>query len=307
VTTDELTRIRTDWLPTSATHPLACKGQVLAVRVKVTTLVTGRSYLVPLGRFLTSSWQEEGGLIRVSGVSLTQRLVDDSLTSPMPARSGGTLASELRRLIPASLGLWISPSLVDRVAPKMAWGDSRMDALKEVLDAWPARMREDSEGAIRIYPPLPESSPPVATLHDGTGGTVVSAYTSDTRQGIYNVAIARGQDVTDSGVPAFQEPAEQTTGPYATDTYGRVVRFFSSPLITSKAAAAKSASTMLANSIRPALTVPVSMAPDPRLQIDDSVMVTTEQGTRRRLGYISGIQLPLVADSDMRVDVEVAA
>jgi len=30
-------------------------------------------------------------------------------------------------------------------------------------------------------------------------------------------------------------------------------------------------------------------------------------GGRTRLGYVSGYQLPLVADSDMRVDVEVVA
>ena len=106
--------------------------------------------IFPVGRFGIAEWQDEGGTIRVSGLSMGQRLVDDGFTSPMSARIGGTLASELRRLIPASLGLRISPLLADRAVPKMSWGDSRMDAIKELLAAWPARMREDGEGNLQV-------------------------------------------------------------------------------------------------------------------------------------------------------------
>lgn len=300
-------RMGRDWLPgRDVLHPLACKGQSLAVTIRTSTLVSQRVDIFPVGRFGIAEWQDEGGTIRVSGLSMGQRLVDDGFTSPMSARLGGTLASELRRLIPASIGLRISPLLADRAVPKMSWGDSRMDAIKELLAAWPARMREDGEGNLQVLPPLPDATTPVARLHDGPGGTVVTAYGSDTRQGIHNIVVARGQDMTDSGIPAYQAVAEQSTGPYAVADYGRVVRYFSSPLITSQHACQASADTMLANSIRPASAEPLTMAPDPRLQMDDPVSVVSDGG-RTRLGYVSGYQLPLVADSDMRVDVEVVA
>ena len=296
----------TDWLPDGPAHPLAHFGQVLVVSLRVSTLVSGRSETIPYGRFLIQKWEDAGGSVRVSGVSLSQRIVDDRFVSPTPTRSGGTFASEVRRIVPASLGVAVDPGLEDRLVPAMSWDEDRMAATLELGKAWPARVREDMSGVVRYLPPL-EATSPVLTLTDGVGGTVVDAYPSGTREGVHNVVVARGQDSDDSGVPAIQAIAEQTTGPYSVHTYGRVVRFFSSPLIGTTGAAANTATTLLADELRPASTLPVTMAPDPRVELDDLIEIRTDRGTVRRWGFVSGIQVPLTPDSDMRADVEVVA
>lgn len=294
------------WPGDDPRHPLARFGQTLDVAVKVGSVVSGQSWIVPMGRFLVTNWDDNGDTISVSGASMFQRIEDDRFVSPMATRSGGTLVSELRRVLPASVGLTVAAGLTNRAVPAMSWGESRMDAVREIAAAWPARLREDRAGNAVVLPPLPDVPAPTETLTDGEGGTVVSAYRTDTRDGAYNRVVARGQETTDSGLPAFQHVADMETGPMRVrGPYGVVTRFFSSPLITSRSAAAASARTMLADAVRPARTVPVILAPDPRWELDDAVEVV--KGEDRVWGFVSGLQVPLtVGDGDMRLDVEVS-
>ena len=297
-----------DWSPgRDARHPLSHHGQELVASLTVGSPVSGRSWTRRLGRFLIEETQTRGGTVTVQARSLTQRLHEDRLTAPLPARGGATLASEARRIVPARLGLVIHPDLVDRRAPTIAWGDSRMEALEEIAAAWPARIRETPDGQIILLPPLPVHPSPVITLTDGEGGTVVEAPRTATRRGIYNRVVARGTDEDEDGRPTVQVVEDQADGPLAAaGPYGTVTRFFASPLISTYPAALASARTMLANSIRQSSIVPVTCAPDPRLELDDAVRLLTADGDDT--GYISGLTLPLtVSDGDMRLDVEVGA
>ena len=294
-----------DWSPgRGETHPLARMGQELIVTLTVGSPISGRSWARRLGQFLVISTETVGGHVQVLGRSLTQRLEDDRLTGPMPIRAGATLASEARRLVPPRLGL-VTDGLTDRAAPQITWGESRIDALQEIARAWPGRLRETAEGQIALLPPLPPTPTPVVVLRDGEGGTVVGAPRTSTREGVYNRVVVRGTDSDDSGRPTVQVVRDHTVGALATHgEYGPVTRFFSSPLITTYAAAETTAETMLADSIRPSTTLPVTLAPDPRLELDDPARIITEDGDDT--GFISGLTIPLtVSDGDMRIDVEV--
>jgi hypothetical protein len=221
-------------------------------------------------------------------------------------RSGGTLGSELQRLVPALLGVTIDSGLTDRAGPSMTWGESRMDAVREIAAAWPARLRESMYGQVEVLPPLGDIPDPVLFLHDGEGGTVVSAYTSDDDDALYNAVVVRGTESDDAGAPLIQAEAEQTTGPLRVDgPFGDKPRFFSSPLIVSQDAAMATARTILADSTRRAQTIPVVCAPDPRIELDDAAEVLDADG-ERYWGWVCGYTMPLtVGDGDMRVDVEV--
>ena len=296
-----------DWSPgRDEAHPLARMGQELVVTLTVGSPVSGRSWARRLGRFIIISTETVGGQVRVVARSLTQRMEDDRLTSPMPIRAAATLASEARRIVPPRLGL-VTTGLTYRAAPQITWGESRIEALQEIAKAWPARLRETSEGQIALLPPLPTGPVPVVTLRDGEGGTVVGAPRTSTREGVYNRLVVRGTDSDDSGRPTVQVIHDHTVGALATHgEYGTVTRFFSSPLITTYAAADATAQTMLADSLRPSTTLPVTLAPDPRLELDDPVRVITEDGDDT--GFISGLTIPLtINDGDMRLDVEVGA
>ncbi len=294
-----------DWRPgLDDDHPLAAKGQVLHVAVRVSSVSGAQSWVIPWGQFMITKAEPDAGAVRVAGVSMTERLVRARLRTPTAPRTGGTLATELRRLLPASMGLDVDPALTDRACPDMAWGESRIGAVQEIAAAWPARLREDAHGGMRALPPLDGVPDPVDTLTDGVGGTVVGAYESDDSSGVTNVVVARGQETDEAGRPTFQAEAEQTTGPFAVDRFGESVAFFASPLIDSPVAAQAAASTRLASLTRAARTIPVTLAPDPRWDLDDAVEVLADG--QRWWGWVSGLTLPLTTDGgDMRMDVEV--
>ena len=295
-----------DWLPVSAADPLAHYGQTLHASVRVTLPVSRRIVVVRVGTFRVTSWQDEGGTVRVVGQSMMQLVENAQLKSPTSPRTSGTLASELRRLVPATLGVVVDSGLTDRTCPRMTWGESRMDAIREIATAWPARLRETVYGDVTVLPPLAASPSPVAWLHDGEAGTVVSAYTSGSEDGLYNVVVARGTETDDAGAPLVQHVASQESGPLrVSGPFGEKPKFFSSPLLTSTAAAASAARTMLADAIRQERTIPVVCATDPRIELDDAVEVRTHDG-QRHWGYVSGYTLPLTYSEDMRLDIEVA-
>ena len=300
-----------DWTPLAPDSPLAAMGQVLHVQVTVASLVSTDRWDIPLGRFLITQWEVGATDIRITGKSLLQHLEDDRLTSPTVPYSGGTLASELRRLVGGHMGVIVSDALTNRPCPSMSWGESRIDAAYEIADAWPARLREGPDGVLYVLPPVPAiTERPETTLTDGDAGTVIGVTRQGSRAGIFNRIVARGQEQDDAGQPRFQAIIDQTTGPLRTSgPYGIVTKFFSSPLITSKQAALNSATTMLATSVRQKTTVPVTHTPNPTLTLDTPVELITANidgaATITQWGIVTSTEIPLVYSGTSRSDVEV--
>lgn len=267
------------WVPDSPRHPLAKFGQFVDVSVTVTSSVTGEEWQTRLGRFQVQAWTHDdvAGSVDVECVGLLQRPGDARFTTPQVPRAGGTLGSEFVRLMVDGIPVLIDERLADRAVPtSFQWDEDRLGALYDLADAWPARIRMDEFGQCRVLPPLGDTPVPVLTFTDGIGGTLVSAPTEDTRDGVYNVVVARSSATDDPSRPPVQGQARVTAGPFSADgPYGAVVRFWSSPLATTKAQLDASAASLLADAIRPASQRVVTCPPDPRVDVDDAVQVRT--------------------------------
>ena len=300
-----------DWDPADPEHPLATYGQVLRVSRTISSLVTGEWWTDQLGRFLITSVDPGPSTVRVTGKSLMQRLEEDRLTSPTSPLWNGTLASEIRRLVGARMGVVIHPALADRWCPSMSWGESRIDAVYEIAQAWPASLREGGDGILHVGPPVAApTARPGLRLSDGQDGTVVGVSSQVSRDKIYNRVVVRGQDGHDEGAPAFQAVADQRTGPMRTNgPYGAVTRFFSSPLITSQAQAQKAAETMLADAMRKKVKIPIEHVPDPRVALDVDIEVVARPvlsaEPKTLWGLVAAYEVPLTYRGVMRTDVEV--
>lgn len=298
-----------DWYPgDDVEHPLARYGQQVVLAIVMTSAVTGVQHETHLGRYAIQSWKysTSSGHIDVEAVGLLQIAADDRLPSPLAPV--GTLASELRRLLPVGLSAAIDPALPNRACPKsMEWADDRIGALYEIADAWPARLRVDQWGQVAVLPALPDVPTPVVRLVDGEGGTVVETTREDTRDNAYNRVVVRASQTDAPDKAPIQAVVDQTTGPMRVGgPYRTVTRYWSSPLIETAAQARASGRTMLANSLRPSRTVPVTAAPDPRIELDDAVEVISDGA--RDWGYVIAYDLPLtVHDGTMRIDVGVGA
>lgn len=292
------------WVPEDFLHPLAHYGQYVTADISVQAAVTGEVTSSRLGRFQIQSWEaDDDGLVSVECVGLLQRAMDARFRVPQVPRPTGTLVSEIRRLMVPGVPVVIDPALADRPVPQhFVWDDDRLGALYELADAWPARLRVDQHGTLRVLPPLPAQPVPVLSWTDGEGGAVVRAPRSGSRDGVHNVVVARSSGTDQPGRPPLQAVA--VTGEHALrpDTYGEVVRYWSSPLATTTAMLQSSADSLVASANRRARPQIVRVLPDPRVELDDPVRVTRDG--RTTVGWVTGYDLPLtVDDGDMTVRV----
>ena len=297
-----------DWCPKAdPTHPLARYGQELSVAVRITSgTVEEVAQVATVG---IHSWDlsEDGGTVEVTAYGPLKRAEEAGFTVPQSVRPGGTFASELTRLAAGTVPLVIDTALVDRAAPaSLAWGDDRIKAFADLADAWPCRIRTDAYGTVWALPPLGEVPTPEARLSDGVGGTVVAAPVRDSREGIPNRVVARGESTSEDR-PSVYGFAQIEDGPMSVHgPYGIVTHYYASPLLTTNAQCFTAAATRLANLTSQARTRTVVCAPDPRVRPDMALEVVYDG--EATWGWVVGYELPLVVgQGSMRIDVEVPA
>lgn len=304
------------WIPSGSDHPLAKFGQQINLSIFVTAPVSGTQWVVPIGWFPIQTWDYDddptSGLIEVECTGILQLANDDTFTTPVVPRSTDTFVSMLTRLMPNGVPVNFDAGLADRPLPQSFQWDtdtSRLSAIYDVADAWPARVRTDQYGTVQLLPGLVDPPAVILTLQDGPKGTLIGAPVSDTRDGIYNVYPVSGSQTDDSSLAPVTSVAQVSGGPLDPSTYGRVVApTWSSPLITTQAQADAAAVAKLQQSIRGSLNRAAQIMPDPRVDIDDAVEVhQNPQGLQDELvtrGYVNGYTLPLVVtDGAMTVNV----
>lgn len=285
-----------DWLPKSNTdHPLARFGQQLWIAVTVHSGTS--SWQTRLGRFIIQSTaqSDDGGSIDVEAVGILQAAKDARLRHATSPASGATIASEFRRLMPGGIPVTFTAS--DRSCPtSFAWDEDRLGALYDLADACPARILTNGDGVVQVLPPLGATPTVVLTLTDGEGGVVMAAPQDDSRDGAYNVCVVRSADTDSTTHDGVLAVVETTAGPFGVATYGEVVRYYSSPLVTTGTQGVSAGTSLLATSQRRSRTQRVVMPPDPRVEIGDGVQLTYDGDTYE--GWVIGVDgLSLVQKS----------
>jgi hypothetical protein len=313
-----------DWLPGDGdvVHPLAPFGQELDVTVVVTSDVTSIAYETQRGHFqISETFESADGEVTVIADGVFQIIADDRFTSPIAPREDGTLFSEARRIVPAGMPVSIDPLLSDRACPQsLQWSDERLDALYAIADALPAVMRPGPSGQVVFRPQVADDALPVLTLSEGERRpgndypVIVGKARRRSRDGVYNVWVARGSVTDDPSMPpVYSDEAVVTDGPFAAQWTGfkRKVAFYSSPLLTTKEQCDAAAQTRLQSSLRPAQVIPIELPPDPRVEVDDVLRVRGDEQEDGSWGLdvvavVVSVDLPLtVDDGAMRLDVAV--
>jgi len=284
-----------DYLPTAPDAPLARYGQQLDVTVEVAGVD------VRLGRFQIDGWDYDEETVSVTGHGLLQIAADSRLLETVSPRTDGTLVSEFVRMLPPVMSAQFAAGLVNRPVPSsMVWKEERLENLWAIADAWPAVLRSDAWGQVVVRPPVTVSPAPALSVTDGEGGTVVSVPRSDERAGSYNIVVARSSaDGNDSFAIA-----QVTSGPMNVATYNPVPKFYASPMLETAGQCQATANAMRDEVTRKSSVLKVTMAPDPRPELDDTIGVTRDGVLD--LGVVVAVDMPLtIYDGPMRVDVGV--
>jgi hypothetical protein len=285
------------WVPATPLDPLNNYGQRIYLSYDLGR-VSGEWLPVGLGWFIVDEWELDDGSVSVSGLDVRDALRTARLLAPISPSSTGTFVSELRRLVGSRLPLDTTSAPADRAVPSgMAWQESRTDAIDELLTAWPARLELDADGSLVVLPAELDEQLADVTLTEG-GGTVVKASRSGTRDGLYNVVVARGDDsssTTATAVVGYAADRNPDSPTYVDGPMGELVTFFASPLLKTVAQADKAAATILKRSLRAVELIPVTCLPDPRIGVNTRVDLVLASGETRRT-VVQASKLPLTGE-----------
>lgn len=291
------------WLPDGPDHPLSWHGQRLRVRRGV--VVGGQEHLVDLGWYRTEeAGPAAGDVVAVTATGLLEVAAEARFLQPLALPAGPSYAAAVRRVLAGLLPVAVE-GVTDRAVTARVWEEDRLDALYELVDTWPARMRVDPGGVLLVTAAHADTDPVVADIVDGEDGTLVQLTPAGSRQGVYNgyraSTIPAGDEAPLRAIVVDRESGSPTrwNGPY-----GRVPAFYASPLLQTTAQCSAAAATLLARSLSRAPTITVEAAPNLLLEPGDVARV-------RRGGYdvdarVVSQVLPLVAEGGaMRLGLSV--
>lgn len=262
------------WSPVADKHPLAANGQRLLVQLGI-DIGNGQTEWFQRGEFVIKQSDTDGDVVNVEAVGLLWLIDEARLVSPY--QPSGTLVSTLRGLIEPALTVVVDPGLTDRSVPAgINYDEDRLGAVMELLDAWGADAWVTEDGYLYAEPMGP-SMTPVLSLTNGTGGTIIKASGSSTRENAFNAVVARG---TAADLAQVQGAAYDYTGPKRMGGPFNplpVPYYYSSPLLTNTTQASAAARTVLSRLKRAtSKEFQVEMVPHPGLQAGDTVSITTD-------------------------------
>jgi hypothetical protein len=290
-------------LPMTPTDQLAVYGARLRIRSGI-IYGDGTVEAVPLGLFRIDriSGDPAVGPVTIEGSGLEAVIADDKFLTPYTTR-GGTAA------VTAITGL-IQDSIPDAVVVNMAsdatigtrtWdvqGD-RWAAVQECATAIGAEVYADADGQF-VIAELPDmlTAPVAWDVDAGATGVLISANRAFSRDGMYNVVVASGENSEDNAplVTATAFDTDPTSPTYVGGPFGRVPKFYSSATLINTSLAQGAANKLLRDALKPNATVTLTSLPNPCLEPGDVLRVTYEDG-RRELQQVQSFTISLGLDS----------
>ncbi|GGM75470.1 hypothetical protein GCM10012275_52680 [Longimycelium tulufanense] len=266
-------------------------------------LLGGTVEWVPLirGRLAESSRQRpvpRSGTLSLELEDRSATVAEDRLTAPTQTLSGALVTDEIRRLIQDSLGA--SVAVVDqtgstRVASVMEIERERWaDGVEKLADAIGAEVFFDPQGVGVIRPQPTLNDPVVWVISTGETGILVSSTETMTREGVYNGVTASGQ--RSDGTPPVSatvwddDPGSPT---YYQGPFGRKVRFYSSPQLTTTAHCQTTAAALLARVRGGNAQVTLSEITNPALEPGDVILLRDLQAATVQAHILDRVVTPL--------------
>lgn len=297
--------------PYSPSDLLAPYGQELFIRRGV-AFGNGTVEWVSLGYFRIETPEQDrapDGPIRISGKDRMAGLIEARLLAPVPFASTDTFGSVVSDLVtevyPSATIEWDDSTSSQQLGRAVIAEDDRYKFLDDLIASAGKVWAWDHRGVLTISTP-PATSSPVFDVSHGTDGVLVSLSRRLSRDGVYNAVVATGEgaDTTapQRAVAIDNDPDSPT---YWYGNFGKVPRFYSSPLLTSATRAQSAASTILRKHLGVPYAVDFSAVPNPALEPFDPVRVIYPG--RAEVHVLDRLTIPLSARNAMTGSTRVQA
>lgn len=269
-----------NWAPTSQSSPLSAFGQRLKIQLGVDLGNDGVEWF-DRGEYLIYQTDVDEDQVNVAAVGLLGLIDEARLVSPY--QPSGTLTATVRGLIEPALTVAFDPGLTDRTVPAgINFDEDRLQALQEVLDAWPARAITRPDGTLYLYPDADPAAASwqvltvnTAALKPAQIATVVRLEGGSTRDGTFNAVVARGTAADGGQVQGVAYDRSASASAYGGPFNPLPVPFFyASPLLTTTGQCNAAANTILTRKARQSYgRWDVQMVPCPVLVGGDGIQL----------------------------------
>lgn len=300
-----------DLIPTGPTSALAPYGQRLHLKVGVDS-VSGSTEWIDRGEFLIHTVQLQGEEIAITAVGLLELIDEARLVAAF--RPAGTFTTALRALVEPALTVVIDPAvtLLDRAVPTdLNEDEDRLQALLNLLTAWPARAQVDPAGFLRIL--TTDDYPDGGTVQlynftdpDGADqrfANVLQVGGAVTRDGLYNTVVARGQ-AADGNTVIGVAYDNTTGGATSRRSYFNplpVPFYYFSPLMSTAQQCYDAAGSILRRKAAlSAQRLQMDCVPDPRMLGNDVITYRPQRSSAAGdtlATIVERLVMPLTADS----------
>lgn len=178
--------------------------------------------------------------------------------------------------------------------------DSTYEFLAKLVDARGCVLRFLPTGELSVEPRDPSPDAPVVyRITAGSGGTLISASRSVSRDGVYNIVAAHGSDPAASTGYRLAYNTDRTSPLWWEGRFGAAPRYYASPLLRTSAEAAAGAESILARYTGLPTETSVYLVPDPSIQPVDviSAPIGGLVGTR----VVDEVSIPLAGQEPVSV------
>lgn len=297
-------------LPFTAADFLAIAGCRVRIHSGIHHPGSDRPETVPVftGRLDSIKGDPDTGPVTITASGLEAIVTDDKFQTPYSTRSGTAAVTAIRGLIEAALpDAVLAASVSDEPLGVRTW-DAEADrwaAVQELATAVGAEAYADADG-IFIVEELPDllTAPVAWEVAAGEGGALIAVNRGWSRQGIYNVVVANGENTEENTPPvtATAEDDDPTSPTWVDGPFGRVPMFHSSPTLTTATLAQGAANKLLRDAIKPAYTADLTALPNPLLAPGDVLRAVHGDG-RRTLYQVQSFSLDLSVGGSFTLDL----
>lgn len=268
----------------------------------------------PLGIYRITAVEQDSapdGPLRVTAADRMSGLIESRLTQPAYGAATDTVYSVFGPLVhevfPSLTVYWDDATWSSPIGRAVFEEEDRHAFLLELVKGLGKIMYFRYDGGLIVKSP-PDPSAVQWTVDAGKFGVLTSVRRSLTREQVYNAVVARGEG-TDEIAPvvavvADMDPASPT---YWLGPFGKVPRFYTSPMLTTTTQAQGAARSILLTSVGLPYSVDLGALVNPALEPYDSVQVVYPE-QRGRLPAVSvethvvdKVTVPLGPDQPMSI------
>lgn len=291
-------------IPMTPTDQLSIYGAKLRI-LRGVRHGDGTVETVPLGIFRVDELDgdPDTGPVAIKGSGLEAIIADDKFTAPYSTRGGTAAVTAITGIIQRSIpGAVVVNRASDATLGTRTW-DKESDpwaAVQECAQAIGAECYCDPDGQF-IIAELPDMlTAPIAWQVDaGPGGALISANRSFSREGMYNVVVASGENTEDNVAPVTATVADtDTSSPtYYLGPFGRVTKFHTSATLISTGQCIAAATVLLRAAVKPNASADITALPNPLLEPGDVIRVRYGSGDKE-LHQIQSFSIELAPGGD---------